>query len=314
MIQATEKIWHNGELINWEDAKVHVLTHALHYGSSVFEGIRCYSTPAGPAIFRPKEHIRRLFDSSKIYRMDKLGFTQPELVDALVELVRVNKLEACYLRPLAFRGYGEVGVLSLKNPIEVYIACWEWGKYLGAEAHEKGVDVCVSSWTRLAPNTLPAMAKAAANYMNSQLIKMEATINGYSEGIALDVTGYVSEGSGENIFLIRDGKVYTPPLGTSALPGITRDTVLTLCKEIGFPVIEQAIPREWMYIADELFFTGTAAEITPIRSVDRIPIGEGASGPMTQRLQKEFSAIVTGKVEDRHGWLQMVNAPDRVSV
>ena len=314
MIQATEKIWHNGELINWEDAKVHVLTHALHYGSSVFEGIRCYSTPAGPAIFRPKEHIRRLFDSSKIYRMDKLGFTQPELVDALVELVRVNKLDACYLRPLAFRGYGEVGVLSLKNPIEVYIACWEWGKYLGAEAHEKGVDVCVSSWTRLAPNTLPAMAKAAANYMNSQLIKMEATINGYSEGIALDATGYVSEGSGENIFLIRDGKVYTPPLGTSALPGITRDTVLTLCKEIGFPVIEQAIPREWMYIADELFFTGTAAEITPIRSVDRIPIGAGSSGPMTQRLQKEFSAIVTGKVEDRHGWLQMVNAPDRVSV
>jgi branched-chain amino acid aminotransferase len=314
MIQATEKIWHNGELINWEDAKVHVLTHALHYGSSVFEGIRCYSTPAGPAIFRPKEHIRRLFDSSKIYRMDKLGFTQPELVDALVELVRVNKLEACYLRPLAFRGYGEVGVLSLKNPIEVYIACWEWGKYLGAEAHEKGVDVCVSSWTRLAPNTLPAMAKAAANYMNSQLIKMEATINGYSEGIALDATGYVSEGSGENIFLIRDGKVYTPPLGTSALPGITRDTVLTLCKEIGFPVIEQAIPREWMYIADELFFTGTAAEITPIRSVDRIPIGAGSSGPMTQRLQKEFSAIVTGKVEDRHGWLQLVNAPDRVSV
>jgi branched-chain amino acid aminotransferase len=314
MVQATEKIWHNGKLINWEDAKVHVLTHALHYGSSVFEGIRCYATPAGPAIFRPREHIRRLFDSAKIYRMDKLGFTQAELVDALVELVRANKLQACYLRPLAFRGYGEVGVLSLKNPIEVYIACWEWGKYLGAEAHEKGVDVCVSSWTRLAPNTLPAMAKAAANYMNSQLIKMEATINGYSEGIALDATGYVSEGSGENIFLIRDGKVYTPPLGTSALPGITRDTVLTLCKEIGFPVIEQAIPREWMYIADELFFTGTAAEITPIRSVDRIPIGEGASGPMTQRLQKEFSAIVTGKVEDRHGWLQMVNAPDRVSV
>jgi len=293
MIQATEKIWHNGKFINWEDAKVHVLTHALHYGTSVFEGIRCYATPGGPGIFRPKEHIRRLFDSAKIYRMDHLGFTQAAL---------------------AFRGYGEVGVLSLKNPIEVYIACWEWGKYLGAEAHEKGVDVCVSSWTRLAPNTLPAMAKAAANYMNSQLIKMEAVINGYSEGIALDASGYVSEGSGENIFLIRDGKIYTPPLGTSALPGITRDTVLALCKECGFPVIEQAIPREWMYIADELFFTGTAAEITPIRSVDRIPVGNGSSGPMTQRLQKEFSAIVTGKVEDRHGWLTMVNAPDRVSV
>ena len=314
MIQATEKIWHNGKFINWEDAKVHVLTHALHYGTSVFEGIRCYATPAGPGIFRPKEHIRRLFDSSKIYRMDKLGFSQAELVEALSELVRVNKLEACYLRPLAFRGYGEVGVLSLKNPIEVYIACWEWGKYLGAEAIEKGVDVCVSSWTRLAPNTLPAMAKVAANYMNSQLIKMEATINGYSEGIALDASGYVSEGSGENVFLIRDGKVYTPPLGTSALPGITRDTVVTLCKENGFPVIEQAIPREWMYIADELFFTGTAAEITPIRSVDRIPIGNGARGPMTERLQQEFTAVVTGKVEDRHGWLAMVNTPDRVSV
>ncbi len=314
MIQPTAKIWHNGKLIDWEDAKVHVLTHALHYGTSVFEGIRCYQTPAGPAVFRPKEHIRRLFDSAKIYRMDQLGFTQAQLVDALGELVQVNKLSACYLRPIAFRGYGEVGVLSLKNPIEVYIACWEWGKYLGAEALEKGVDVCVSSWTRLAPNTLPAMAKAAANYMNSQLMKMEAVTNGYSEGIALDATGYVSEGSGENIFLIRDGKVYTPPLGTSALPGITRDTVLALCKECEFPVIEQAIPREWLYIADELFFTGTAAEVTPIRSVDRIPVGNGASGPMTQRLQKKFQAVVTGQVEDRYGWLSMVNAPDRVSV
>jgi branched-chain amino acid aminotransferase len=313
MIQATEKIWHNGKFINWGDAKVHVLTHALHYGTSVFEGIRCYQTLGGPGIFRPKEHIRRLFDSSKIYRMDDLGFTQEQLVDALSELVRVNKLSACYLRPIAFRGYGEVGVLSLKNPIEVYIACWEWGKYLGAEALEKGVDVCVSSWTRLAPNTLPVMAKVAANYMNSQLIKMEAITNGYSEGIALDASGYVSEGSGENIFLIRDGKIYTPTLGTSALPGITRDTVLTLCKECGFPVIEQAIPREFLYIADELFFTGTAAEITPIRSVDRIPIGSGGSGPITQRLQKEFTAIVTGKGADRHGWLTMVNAPERVS-
>jgi branched-chain amino acid aminotransferase len=314
MIQPTEKIWHNGKFINWEDAKVHVLTHALHYGTSVFEGIRCYATPGGPGIFRPKEHIRRLFDSAKIYRMDKLGFAQAEVVDALSELVQVNKLSACYLRPIAFRGYGEVGVLSLKNPIELYIACWEWGKYLGAEALEKGVDVCVSSWTRLAPNTLPAMAKAAANYMNSQLIKMEAVTNGYAEGIALDASGYVSEGSGENIFLIRDGKIYTPPLGTSALPGITRDTVLTLCKELAFPVVEQAIPREWVYIADELFFTGTAAEITPIRSVDRIPVGNGSSGPMTQRLQKEFTAIVTGKVEDRHNWLTMVNARDRVAV
>jgi branched-chain amino acid aminotransferase len=314
MIQATEKIWHNGRLIDWEDAKVHVLTHALHYGSSVFEGIRCYATESGPAIFRAREHVRRLFDSAKIYRMENLGYTQPQLVEALVELVTANKLDACYLRPIVFRGYGEVGVLALKNPIETYIACWEWGKYLGAEALEKGVDVCVSSWTRLAPNTLPAMAKAAANYMNSQLMKMEAVTNGYAEGIALDATGYVSEGSGENVFLIRDGRIYTPPLGTSALPGITRDTAIQLAKDAGIAVIEQAIPREWLYIADELFFTGTAAEITPIRSVDRIQIGKGSAGPVTQQLQKSFTAIVSGKAEDRYGWLTPVIARDRVPV
>jgi branched-chain amino acid aminotransferase len=308
MIQATEKIWHNGTMIPWDEARVHVLTHALHYGTSVFEGIRCYDTPEGPAIFRAREHIRRFFDSCKIYRMTGLPFTQEELVDALQELVRVNKMTACYLRPLAFRGYGEVGVLSLKNPMEAYIACWEWGKYLGPEAIEKGVDVCVSSWTRLAPNTLPAMAKVAANYMNSQLMKMEAVMNGYSEGIALDAAGYVSEGSGENIFLVRDSKIYTPPLGNSVLPGITRDTVIQLGRDLGMEFVEQVVPRELLYIADEVFFTGTAAEITPIRSVDKIPVGNGERGPVTRRLQKEFMDILTCKSPDRYGWLTFVNS------
>jgi branched-chain amino acid aminotransferase len=306
MITPTEKIWRNGELINWNDANVHVLTHALHYGSSVFEGIRCYETAKGPAVFRIKEHIRRMFDSSKIYRMDIPRFTRAQLEDACTEVVRVNGLKSCYIRPVVFRGYGEMGVLPLKNPIEVYICCWEWGKYLGAEAIEKGVDVCVSSWTRIAPNTLPAMAKVAANYMNSQLIKMEAVLNGYAEGIALDAAGYVSEGSGENIFLIRDGIIYTPTLGTSALPGITRDTAITLAREAGIEVREQALPREWLYIADELFFTGTAAEITPIRSVDKIAIGSGSRGPITKKLQKAFEEILTGKAEDRFGWLTHV--------
>ena len=312
MIQPTDKIWRNGEFIPWDEARVHVMTHALHYGTSVFEGIRCYATPSGPAIFRGKEHIRRLFDSAKIYRMADLGFDRQQIVDALPELVRVNGLQSCYLRPITFRGYGDVGVLSTNNPMEMYIVCWEWGQYLGADALEKGVDVCVSSWTRLAPNTLPAMAKVAANYMNSQLIKMEAVTNGYSEGIALDAAGYVSEGSGENVFLVRDGKIYTPPLGTSVLPGITRATVLQLCQDIGFELTEQVIPREWLYIADELFFSGTAAEITPIRSVDRIPIGSGERGPMTERLQQEFTAVITCQKEDRHGWLTFVKTPSSV--
>jgi branched-chain amino acid aminotransferase len=312
MIQPTEKIWHNGTMIPWDQAQVHVLTHALHYGTSVFEGIRCYATPEGPAIFRPREHIRRFFDSCKVYRMNELAVEQEDLVDALQELVRVNKMTSCYLRPIAFRGYGEVGVLSLKNPMEVYIACWEWGQYLGPEAIEKGVDVCVSSWTRLAPNTLPVMAKVAANYMNSQLIKMEAVLNGYSEGIALDATGYVSEGSGENIFVVRDSKIYTPPLGNSVLPGITRDTVIQLGRDLGMEIIEQVVPRDLLYIADELFFTGTAAEITPIRSVDKIPVGSGKRGPVTKQLQKEFEALLTCQTPDRYGWLTFVNAPKPV--
>ena len=298
-------------LIAWDDAKVHVLAHTLHYGSSVFEGIRCYSTPSGPAIFRVADHVRRLADSAKIYRMEDIGFSPQQLIDAMVELVRVNNLDGCYIRPIVFRGYGEMGVLPFNNPIEVYIACWEWGKYLGEDALREGVDVCVSSWTRLAPNTLPAMAKASANYMNSQLIKMEAVVNGYAEGIALDTSGYVSEGSGENVFLTRDGKLYTPPLGTSALPGITRDTVLKLAAGLGIEVVEQAIPREMLYIADELFFTGTAAEITPLRSVDRIRVGSGRR-PITEQLQREFFAIIRGENEDRHGWLTPVNVASLV--
>lgn len=306
MVTPTSKIWRNGEWIAWDDANVHILTHALHYGTSVFEGIRCYETKKGPGIFRLGEHVRRMFDSSKIYRMEISAFDQKQISDAIIELVRQNGLRSCYIRPIVFRGYGEVGVLATANPIEIYICCWEWGKYLGPEALEQGVDVCVSSWTRIAPNTLPAMAKVAANYMNSQLIKMEAKTNGYAEGIALDASGYVSEGSGENVFLIRDGVIYTPPLGTSALPGITRHTAITLAKEAGIPVVEQAIPREWMYIADELFFTGTAAEITPIRSVDRIEVGAGKRGPITKKLQDAFHDIIEGKVDDRFGWLTMV--------
>jgi len=307
MLTPTEKIWHNGRFIRWEEATIHVLSHVVSYGSSVFEGIRCYSTPNGPAIFRLREHVRRMADSARIYRMEDLGFSRDQLAEAMLELVRVNRMDACYIRPIVLRGYGEVGVNPSKNPIDVYIACWEWGKYLGEEALAEGVDVCVSSWTRLAPNTLPAMAKAGANYMNSQLIKMEALANGYSEGIALDAAGYVSEGSGENIFVVRDGKIHTPPLGASVLPGITRDAILTLARDLGIPLVETIVPREMLYIADEVFFSGTAAEITPIRSVDRIPVGKGRRGPVAEKLQKEFFGIINGSTPDRHGWLSPVH-------
>ena len=309
MIKATDKIWHNGKFIAWNDAKIHVLAHVTSYGSSVFEGIRCYATAAGPAIFRGAEHMRRLHDSAKIYRMS-IPYSIQDLVAAMHELVRINKLESCYVRPLVFRGYGDLGVLPTKDtPLETYLACWEWGKYLGAEALEQGVDVCVSSWTRLAPNTLPILSKAGANYMNSQLIRMEANANGYSEGIALDVSGYVCEGSGENIFVVRDGKILTPPIGSSVLPGITRDTVITLARDLGISVTETLIPREMLYIADEVFFSGTAAEISPIRSVDRIPVGAGKRGPITEQLQRAFFSLVEGKSEDRYGWLAPVAQP-----
>ena len=309
MIKATEKIWHNGKLINWNDANIHVLSHVTSYGSSVFEGVRCYATRQGPAVFRAKEHIRRLHDSAKIYRMD-IPYSIDALCAAMVDVVRVNKLDSCYLRPLVLRGYGDVSVMPTKdNPIECYIACWEWGKYLGAEAIEQGVDVCVSSWTRMAPNTLPALAKAGANYMNSQLIRMEAAVNGYAEGIALDSSGYVSEGSGENLFLVRDGKLITPPLGASVLPGITRDTIMQIARSMDIPVVERLIPREMLYIADEVFFVGTAVEVTPIRSVDRISIGTGKRGPITEKIQSRFFEIVEGRVPDQFGWLSPVAQP-----
>jgi branched-chain amino acid aminotransferase len=307
MLTPTEKIWHNGRFIPWADATIHVLSHVVSYGSSVFEGIRCYSTPAGPAIFRLREHVRRMVDSARIYRMENVGYSAEQLAEAMLELVRVNKMEACYLRPIVMRGYGDMGVNPLKNPIDVYIACWSWGQYLGAEALSEGVDVCISSWNRFAPNTLPALAKAGANYMNSQLIKMEAIANGYAEGIALDTAGYVSEGSGENIFVVRDGKIHTPPLGASVLPGITRDSVLALARDLGIPTVETIIPREMLYIADEVFFSGTAAEITPIRSVDKITIGSGRRGPIAEKLQKEFFGVINGVRDDRYGWLTPVH-------
>jgi branched-chain amino acid aminotransferase len=303
-IQKTERIWHNGKFIPWDDANLHVMSHVVNYGSSVFEGVRCYDLPSGPAIFRANEHIQRLLDSAKIYRID-VDFSREDLVAAMVELVKNNGVWPCYLRPIILRGYGEAGVNPFNSPTEVYIANYPWGKYLGTDV-ELGVDVCVSSWTRIAPNTLPAMAKSGANYMNSQLIKMEAIINGYVEGIALDANGYVSEGSGENIFLVRNGVLQTAPLGNSVLPGITRDSVLKIAQSLGIPVVEQGIPREMLYIAEEAFFSGTAAEITAIRSVDKISVGKGVMGPITRAIQKEFYAIVGGTKPDRFGWMTPV--------
>jgi branched-chain amino acid aminotransferase len=303
-IQKTEKIWHNGKLILWDDAKLHVMSHVVNYGSSVFEGVRCYSLPSGPAIFRASEHAQRLLDSAKVYRID-VDFTREEIIQAMCDVVANNGVWPCYLRPIILRGYGEAGVNPFNSPTEVYVCNYPWGKYLGSDA-DQGCDVCVSSWTRLAPNTLPAMAKAGANYMNSQLIKMEAIVNGYAEGIALDANGFVSEGSGENIFLVRNGMLQTAPLGNSVLPGITRDSILTIARDLNIPVIEQVIPREMLYLADEAFFTGTAAEVTPIRSVDKISVGKGVTGPITKAVQKEFYAVVHGEKADRHNWLTPV--------
>ena len=307
-VQKTDKIWHNGKWINWDDAKLHVLTHAVSYGSAVFEGIRCYETPQGPAIFRLREHMQRLINSGKIYRME-FAYGLDEFCNVACELVRLNKMSACYVKPIALRGYGEVGVNPLNSPIEIYMACWQWGAYLGPEALSKGVDVCVSTWTRIAPNTLPAMSKAAANYMNSQLIRMEAALNGFAEGIALDSDGHVSEGSGMNLFIAHDGTLYTPPLSASILPGITRDSVVKLAGDLNIPVKESVLPREMLYLADEVFFVGTAVEVTPIRSIDKITIGKGVAGPITRRIQEEFFAVTSGHKPDRHNWLTPVNAP-----
>jgi len=301
----SERIWMNGTLVPWDEAKIHIGSHVIHYGSAVFEGIRCYSTPEGPAVFRLDAHTDRLYASAKIYRMDP-PWGATDFNQAVLETISANHMDACYIRPLIYRGYGQLGVNPLPCPVDMTIMVWDWGRYLGAEALEKGVDVRVSSWTRIAPNTLPAMAKTSANYMNSQLIKMEAIKDGYSEGIALDSAGYLSEGSGENLFLVKNGKLLTPPLVSSVLPGITRDSVMTLAGRLGVPVVEQMLPREMLYVADEVFFTGTAAEITPVRSVDKITVGKGARGPITAALQKAFFDVIERRVPDEFCWLTSV--------
>ncbi|HZF15232.1 MAG TPA: branched-chain amino acid transaminase [Steroidobacteraceae bacterium] len=307
-IPATKYIWFNGKLVPWEKATVHVLSHALHYGSSVFEGVRAYATHRGLAIFRLRDHTKRFFESAKIYRME-LPFNFEQLAAAQKEVLAANGLDkGAYLRPLAFRGYGEIGVIP-KNPppIDVAIAAWEWGTYLGQEALEQGVDVCVSSWNRVAPNTIPAMGKAGGNYLSSQLIGMEAQRLGFAEGIGLGVDGMLSEGSGENLFLVKDGVLMTPPTASSILSGITRDTIMKLARELGIETREQSMPRELLYLADEIFFTGTAAEVTPVRSVDRLPVGIGRRGPITERLQAAFFGLFSGKTADKWGWLDPVD-------
>jgi len=304
-IPKSEKIWFNGEFVPWDDAQVHVTAHVLHYGSSVFEGIRCYSTTEGPAIFRLDAHVDRLYKSCKIYRTE-IPYSPNQLRQAIIDTVRVNQHQSCYIRPLVFRGAATLGIKPYDCPVEVVIITFEWGRYLGPEALEEGVDVCVSSWARMAPNTYPASAKIGGHYTNSQLIAMEALENGYTEGIALDVNGYVSEGSGENIFLVEKEVVRTPSLASSILGGITRGCAMTLARDLGYEVREELIPREALYVADEVFFTGTAAEITPIRSIDRIPIGAGNRGPVTERIQSEFLGITSGQAADRYGWLTPV--------
>jgi branched-chain amino acid aminotransferase len=303
----TGKIWMNGRLVDWADATIHVASHVVHYGSGVFEGARCYDTPRGPACFRLDAHLRRLLDSARIYRLES-PYDQAALTNAVVELIRLNGYRACYIRPLIYRGYHSLGVSPFPCPVDVAIMLWEWGAYFTQEAIDEGLDVKVSTWNRMAPNTLPAMAKSVANYANSQLIKMEAVNEGYAEGIALDTDGNVSEGSGQNVFVVRDGVIYTPGLAASILAGITRDSVITIARDLGFQVREETVPREMLYIADEVFFVGTAVEVTPIRSVDRIPVGQGRRGPVTQAIQQRFFAIVRGETDDPYGWLQYVNA------
>jgi len=304
-IAEAKLIWYNGKMVAWKDATVHVLAHALHYGSTVFEGVRCYSTAKGPVIFRLTDHTKRLFDSAKIYRID-IPYTQEQINAACKQVIRDNQLtKGAYMRPFAFRSYGEIGVApKISPPIDTVIAAFEWGAYLGAEGLENGIDVCVSSWQRLAPNTIPSLGKAAGNYLSSQLISMEAKRLGFAEGIGLSTDGSVSEGAGENLFLIRNGIVYTPGVDNSILQGITRDTVVQLARAHGFEVREQTIPRELLYLADEIFLTGTAAEVTPVRSVDRITIGAGKRGPITEVLQSAFFGLFNGKTPDKHGWLE----------
>lgn len=301
----TIKIWRDGELVNWADATIHVLSHVVHYGSSVFEGIRCYETPSGGAVFRLRDHMRRLIDSCRIYRMD-MRYSVDELVQATVDTVAANELRECYLRPIVVRTGEQMGFYPVGVPVETFIIAWKWGRYLGEDALLNGVDVCVSSWRRAAPDTFPTLAKAGGNYLSSQLSKMEAKSAGFAEGIMLDAFGFVSEGSGENIFVIRDGVVYTSPISAGILHGITRDTVIRLARDMGHEVREQPLPRELLYIADEVFFSGTAAELTPIRSVDHRPVGEGRPGPVTQAIQQRYMDIVKGRVADPYGWLTPV--------
>jgi branched-chain amino acid aminotransferase len=303
--EEVKKVWMNGRMVDPAEARISVFSHVLHYGSGIFEGIRCYNTQRGSAIFRLREHIRRLYDGCKIYRMEP-RISMEEFQRACIDVVAANEFEDCYLRPLVYRGLHSLGVDPSKCPVDIIIGAWKWGKYLGDDALQNGVDVRVSSWNRMAPNTFPAMAKSTANYMNSILIRTEAAVDGYKEGIALDVYGYVCEGSGENIFLVRDEKLMTPPLGNSILPGITRDTIITLARDLGYQVLETLIPREALYIADEVFFTGTAAEVTPVKSIDRIKIGQGRRGPVTERIQKEYFAYIEGKIPDRYNWLTSV--------
>jgi branched-chain amino acid aminotransferase len=309
--EEVQKVWMNGRLVDFADAKIHAFSHVFHYGSAMFEGIRVYKTRNGSAAFRLDDHIERLYHSCKVYRME-IPYTPAGFKEAVFETIRANGFDACYIRPVIYRGLGALGVNPFKSPVEVLIGVWKWGQYLGEEAVTKGVDVCVSSWNRMAPNTFPAMAKATGNYLNSMLIKMEAITNGYTEGIALDSAGRLSEGSGENLFLVYQGRILTPPLAGTILPGITRDTVITLAKDAGYIVVETQIAREMLYIADEAFFTGTAAEITPVRSVDRIPVGTGQRGPVTERLQKDFFALLEGEAEDRYGWLTPIPVEARV--
>jgi len=301
----TGKIWMNGSLVDWADATIHIASHVIHYGSGIFEGARCYNTPRGSACFRLDAHMRRLYDSAKIYRMEP-QVDLPAMTTAVLDTIRANEMKACYIRPIVYRGYNALGVNPFPCPIDTAVLVWEWGAYLGKDALEEGVDVRISSWSRAAPNTFPTLAKTSANYANSGLIKMEAITDGYTEGIALDTFGYLSEGSGQNLFVVRDGVLYTPPVTASILPGITRNSVITLARDQGFKVREEMLPRELLYIADEAFFAGTAVEITPIRSVDKIAIGNGQRGPITEGLQREYFDIINGESPDRHGWLTYV--------
>src|SRR5829696_9103963 len=301
----TGKIWMNGTLVDWADAKIHIASHVVHYGSGVFEGARCYDTPRGSACFRLDAHLKRLFDSAKIYRMDP-GLSYDQIHTAVLDTIRANAFKACYIRPIVYRGYHTLGVNPFPCPVDTAIVLWDWGAYLGQDALENGVDVCIASWSRAAANTFPTLAKTSANYANSALIKMEAVADGYSEGIALDTAGYLSEGSGQNLFVVRNNIIYTPPTSASILPGITRDSIITLARDHGFEVREEMLARELLYIADEAFFVGTAVEVTPIRSVDKIPVGNGRRGPITEALQQAFFDTINGVVADKHGWLEYV--------